>query len=55
VLLPATIQNQPVALGLGGAAERIKQNFSHYLGVLQQAAASVKEGDASDRPVDAGI
>jgi DNA-binding IclR family transcriptional regulator len=53
VLLPATIQNQPVALGLGGAAERIKQNFSRYLGVLQQAAGSVKASDASDQPVDA--
>ena len=55
VLLPTTIQNQPVALGLGGAAERIQQNFSRYLSVLQQAAGSVTANDASDQPVDAGI
>jgi DNA-binding IclR family transcriptional regulator len=55
VLLSATIQNQPVALGLGGAAERIKQNFSRYLGVLQQAARSVKASDASDQPIDTGF
>jgi len=46
VLLPTTIQNQPVALGLGGAAERIKQNSGRYLSVLQQAARSVKANDA---------
>jgi len=45
VLLPITIQNQPVALGLGGVAERIKQNASRYLTVLRQAARSVKAGD----------
>ena len=55
VLLPTTIQNQPVALGLGGAAERIQQNFSRYLSVLQQAAGSVKANDASDQPVDTGF
>jgi DNA-binding IclR family transcriptional regulator len=42
VLLPVTIQNQPVTLGLGGAADRIKQNFGRYLNVLQQAARSIK-------------
>jgi DNA-binding IclR family transcriptional regulator len=55
VLLPVTIQNQPVALGLGGAAERIKQNFSRYLGVLQQAAGSVKASDTPDQPIDTGL
>jgi DNA-binding IclR family transcriptional regulator len=52
VLLPATIQNHPVALGLGGAAERIKQNFSPYLNALQMAARTVKVSDTSDQPVD---
>jgi DNA-binding IclR family transcriptional regulator len=52
VLLPTTIQNQPVALGLGGAAERIRQNSSRYLSVLQQAARSVK---ANDAPADTGL
>lgn len=52
VLLPVTIQNQPVALGLGGVAERIKQNSSHYLSVLQQAARSVKANDVSGQSAD---
>ncbi|WP_198033750.1 IclR family transcriptional regulator [Bradyrhizobium sp. WSM2254] len=52
VLLPTTIQNQPVALGLGGVAERIKQNASRYLSVLQQAARSVKAKNASSAPDD---
>jgi DNA-binding IclR family transcriptional regulator len=42
VLLPVTIQNQPVALGLGGAADRIKKNFDRYLNVLRQATKSIK-------------
>lgn len=41
VLLPMTIQNQPVTLALGGALERIRQNHDHYLSVLQSAAARV--------------
>ncbi|MBR0825116.1 helix-turn-helix domain-containing protein [Bradyrhizobium manausense] len=50
VLLPITIQNQPVALGLGGVAERIKQNASRYLSVLRQAARTVKAGDTGGQP-----
>jgi len=52
VLLPITIQNQPVALGLGGVAERIKQNAGRYLSVLRQAAKTVKAGDTADQPHD---
>jgi len=52
VLLPITIQNQPVALGLGGVAERIKQNAARYLSVLRQAAKTVKAGDTADQPDD---
>ena len=55
VLLPTTIQNQPVALGLGGVAERIKQNSSRYLSVLQQAARTVKANDVSDQGGDADV
>jgi DNA-binding IclR family transcriptional regulator len=55
VLLPTTIQNQPVALGLGGVAERIRQNSGRYLNVLQQAARSVKADDATDPAVDRDI
>lgn len=55
VLLPITIQNQPVALGLGGAAERIKQNAGRYLSVLRQAARSVKAGDTAGQPSDPDV
>ena len=47
VLLPTAIQNQPVALGLGGAADRIKQNFGRYLSVLRQAAKTVRSNDGA--------
>ena len=52
VLLPVTIQNQPVALGLGGVAERVKQNASRYLSVLQQAARTVKANDVPGQSAD---
>ncbi len=42
VLLPVTIQNQPVALGLGGARERIRDNHDRYLAALRRAARSVE-------------
>jgi DNA-binding IclR family transcriptional regulator len=42
VLLPITIQNQPVALGLGGAGERVRQNRDRYLTALRRAAKSVQ-------------
>ncbi len=48
VLLPTKIQNQPVTLALGGAAERIRQNFRRYLTVLQRAAKSVSVEDSDD-------
>lgn len=52
VLLPITIQNQPAVLGLGGAAERIRQNRDRYLAVLQRAAKSVLPSDPFDQPID---
>ena len=52
VLLPLTIQNQPVVLGLGGAAERIRRNQARYLAVLQRAARTVKPASAFDQPID---
>jgi DNA-binding IclR family transcriptional regulator len=55
VLLPITIQNQPVVLGLGGAAERIKENRNRYLAVLQRAAKTVQPSDPFDEPVEIGI
>ncbi|RJG41238.1 transcriptional regulator [Mesorhizobium sp. DCY119] len=52
VLLPVTIQNQPVVLGLGGAAERIRLNHDRYLAVLQRAVKSVKPNNPFDQPID---
>jgi DNA-binding IclR family transcriptional regulator len=52
ILLPVTIQNQPVVLGLGGAAERIRLNRTRYLAVLQRAAKSVKSENAFEQPID---
>ena len=42
VLLPVTIQGRPVALGIGGVLERVRQNRARYLAVLQRAARAVK-------------
>lgn len=55
VLLPITIQNQPVALGLGGAVERIRQNRNRYLAVLQRAAKTVQIRDPFEQPVEIEI
>ncbi|RST87655.1 transcriptional regulator [Aquibium carbonis] len=52
VLLPISIQNQPVVLGLGGAAERIRLNRDRYLASLQRAAKSVQPSDPFDQPID---
>lgn len=55
VLLPVTIQNQPVALGLGGVAERVRANRESYLAALQRAAKSIHPADPFDMPIDIGI
>lgn len=52
VLLPITIQEQPVVLGLGGALERIRQNHDRYLKVLQRAAQAVRPETPFDQPID---
>jgi hypothetical protein len=52
VLLPLTIQNQPVVLGLGGAAERIRKNHARYLAILQRAAKTGEPAGAFDQPID---
>lgn len=49
VLLPITLQNQPVTLGLGGTAERIRQNRDRYLALLQRAARTVQPADPSEQ------
>lgn len=52
VLLPVTIQGQPVTLGLGGAAERIRQNHDHYLQILQNAAKQLEPAEEFTAPVE---
>ena len=51
-IFPLTIQNQPVVLGLGGAAERIRKDHARYLATLQRAAKTVKPEGAFDQPID---
>ncbi|MFH2016245.1 MAG: helix-turn-helix domain-containing protein [Pseudomonadota bacterium] len=52
VLLPITIQGQPVVLGLGGAAERIRANHDRYLATLRRAVKSVQPNDPFEQPID---
>lgn len=52
VLLPVTIQDQPVVLGLGGVLERIRENKDRYLTQLQKAARSVRPADPFEQPID---
>ena len=41
VLLPTSLRGKPVALGLGGAIERVRENRSRYLDTLRRAARIV--------------
>lgn len=52
VLLPVSIQNQPVVLGLGGAVERIRINHDRYLAILQRAVKSMRPNDPFEQPID---
>ena len=47
VLLPVTIHDRPVALGIGGALERMRQNRDRYLAVLKRAARAMKPVEGS--------
>lgn len=42
VLLPVKVQGRAVALGMGGAVERIRPNRERYTDMLRQLAASLK-------------
>ena len=55
VLLPVTIHNQPVALGLGGVVDRVRANRERYLVALQRAAKSIQHSDPFDMPIDIEI
>lgn len=52
ILLPVTIQNQPVALGLGGALERIRANHGRYLAILQQTVKFMRRDDPFEQPIE---
>ncbi|EAQ02026.1 putative transcriptional regulator [Pseudooceanicola batsensis HTCC2597] len=52
VLLPTTVQGQPVALALGGVADRFKKNSEKYLLTLKAAARSVRDTDDFDLPIE---
>ncbi|MBM3606624.1 MAG: helix-turn-helix domain-containing protein [Alphaproteobacteria bacterium] len=51
VPLPIKIQGQPACLALGGVASRVDENFDHYLDVLRNAAASVREVEPFAVPI----
>lgn len=43
LVLPVSIQGQPVVIGCGGVAERMRENKDAYLTVLKKEAAAVAE------------
>jgi DNA-binding IclR family transcriptional regulator len=52
VMLPMTIQGQPVVLGLGGSLERIRANRARYLSVLKRCARELRDNGGDDGPID---
>ncbi|MBD0413857.1 IclR family transcriptional regulator [Oryzicola mucosus] len=50
-LLPATMQGQPVVLGMGGIMDRMRKNHDRYLNALLSAVRSVKVRDDFDVPI----
>ncbi|WP_343682296.1 IclR family transcriptional regulator [Acinetobacter baylyi] len=52
VLLPMTIQGQPVTMGLGGALDRIKQNYDRYLELLLNGVQQLKKSDSFHQPIE---
>jgi DNA-binding IclR family transcriptional regulator len=42
ILLPLTVQGQPVALCIGGALERMRQNRTRYYSILQKLSKSLE-------------
>lgn len=51
VLLPVMVQEQPVALAIGGAVSRFNQNFDKYLGALLTVVQSLTPSDDFETPV----
>lgn len=52
VLTPITIHGQPVAIGIGGEVERIKQNFDRYLNLLKQGVAKLENNHGFHLPIE---
>ncbi len=52
VLLPMTIQGQPVVLGLGGSLERIRANRARYLAVLKRCARELRGNGDGEGTID---
>lgn len=55
MVLPCTIHGQTAVLGMGGAAERMRQNHDRYLSILKRAVKSVQPSDPFDQPIDIGF
>lgn len=51
VLMPGSILESPVTLGLGGAQERVRKNFDKYLAALQDAARAAKSEEHFSTPI----
>ncbi len=51
MLLPVFVQGQPLALAIGGAVTRFRNNFDQYLNALQCAVRSVSVDPDFDTPV----
>lgn len=47
VVVPTTIQGQPVVIGCGGVLERVRENREHYLAVLRREVAILGQGFSS--------
>lgn len=46
ITLPVTLQGQPVVLGIGGVADRIRPRLAEYVGLLRESATALGPDDA---------
>ncbi|MFV0474206.1 MAG: IclR family transcriptional regulator [Pikeienuella sp.] len=51
MILPVLVQNQPIALALGGVGDRFRKNHDRYLLALRKAVRSVRIDPDFDHPV----
>jgi DNA-binding IclR family transcriptional regulator len=52
MLLPVKIHNQAAAMSLGGAKERIRENYDRYFSILRRSVKSIKAKDSFEQPID---